>query len=84
MNGGYAMVDFSGCDLGDLGTVTGIYNRTKAAIESGKPLVLSGMVNGEQGFTPIVAYGGIESDSSVFVSFFPVTLHISNTDEITM
>ena len=78
------MIDFSGCDLGNLGTVTGIYERTKAAIASGKPLVLSGMVNGEQGFTPIVAYGGVESATSVFVSFFPVTLHISNTDEITM
>lgn len=84
MNGGYSMIDFSGCDLGNLGTVTGIYERTKQAIETGKPLVLSGMVNGEQGFTPIVAYGGIESSTSVFVSFFPVTLHISNADEITM
>lgn len=84
MNGGYAMVDFSGCDLGNLGTVTGIYEKVKAAIESGKPLVLHGMVNGEQGFSPIVAYGGVESETSVFVSFFPVTLHISNADEITM
>lgn len=58
MNGGYSMIDFSGCDLGNLGTVTGIYKRTKEAIETGKPLVLSGMVNGEQAFTPIIAYGG--------------------------
>lgn len=78
------MIDFSGCDLGNLGTVAGIYKRTKDAIDSGKPLVLSGVVNGEQGFTPIVAFGGVESSTSVFVSFFPVTLHISNTDEITM
>ena len=78
------MIDFSGCDLGNLGTVTGIYKRTKAAIETGKPLVLSGMVNGSQAFTPMGAYGGIESASSVFVSFYPVTLHISSADEITM
>lgn len=84
MNGGYAMIDFSGCDLGNLGTVTGIYEKVKAAIQSEKPLVLHGMVNGEQAFTPIVAYGGVESATSVFVSFFPVTLHISNADEITM
>lgn len=84
MNGGYAMIDFSGCDLGNLGTITGIYERTKVAISTGKPLVLSGIVNGEQAFTPIVAFGGIESATSVFVSFFPVTLHISNTGEITM
>lgn len=78
------MIDFSGCDLGNLGTLTGIYKRTKEAIATGKPLVFSGMVNGEQAFTPIVAYGGVESATSVFVSFFPVTLHISNTDAITM
>lgn len=84
MNGGYAMVDCTGLDLGDLGTVTGLYSKTKAAIESEKPLVLSGVVNGEQAFTPMVAYGGVESTSSVFVSFFPITLHISNEDVVTM
>lgn len=84
MNGGYSMIDFSGCDLGELGTVTGIYERTKAAIETRKPLFLYGIVNGEQVFTPIVAFGGVENASTVFVSFFPVTLHISSSDEITM
>lgn len=84
MNGGYAMVDCKGLDLGELGTVPGLYANTKAAIESGKPLILSSVVNGEQAFTPMVAYGGIESASSVFVSFFPVTLHISNLDVVSM
>lgn len=84
MNGGYAMIDCTGLNLGELGTVTGMYAKTKAAIESGKPLVLAGVVNDEQEFTPMVAYGGIESASSVFVSFFPVTLHISNLDVVTM
>lgn len=78
------MVDFSGVDLGNLGTVSGIYERTKKAIETNKPLVLSNVVNGEQKFTPITAFGGVESSTSVFVSFFPVTLHISNANVITM
>lgn len=84
MNGGYAMIDFTGVDLGNLGTVNGIYESTKNAIASGKPLVLSGIVNGEQAFSPIVAFGGVESATSVFVSFFPVTLHISNAGEVIM
>lgn len=84
MNGGYAIIDCTGLDLGNPGTVTGLYAKTKAAIETGKPLVLSGVVNSEQAFTPMVGYGGIESASSVFVSFFPVTLHISNLDVVTM
>ena len=84
MNGGYAMVDCSGVDLSTLGEVTGIYKRVKAAIETNKPLVLENLVNDAQAFTPIVAFGGVESSTSIFVSFFPVTLHISNLDVITM
>lgn len=84
MNGGYCMVDFSGVDLGNLGTKEGIYAKTKTALATGKPLVLHGLKNDTQEFSPIVAFGGVESASSVFVSFFPVTLHISNEDEITM
>ena len=84
MNGGYSMIDFSGLDLNNPGTIPGIYERAKNAIATGKPLVLSGIVNDEQTFSPMVAYGGAESETSVFVSFYPVTLHISNADEITI
>lgn len=84
MNGGYAMIDCSGVDLSNLGTVTGFYENVKEALETEKVLVLSGIVNGEQEFSPIVAFGGVESATSVFMSFFPVTLHISNLDVITM
>lgn len=84
IKGGYAMVDFTGLDLSDPGTISGIYAKTKAALETGKPVVISGIVNGDQAFTPMVAYGGIESSTSVFLSFFPITLHISNLDAITI
>lgn len=84
MNGGYSMVDCSGLDLGNPGTVTGLYQKTKDALETGKPVILSGIVNGEQGFSPIVAYGGTESATSVFLSFFPITIHISNQDAVTI
>lgn len=84
MNGGYSMVDCSGLDLNTLGTITGLYKKVKAAIYTKKPIVLSGIVNDEQKFSPIVAFGGVESATSVFVSFFPVTLHISNLDVVTM
>ena len=84
IKGGYAMVDFTGLDLSDPGTISGIYTRTKEALETGKPIVISGIVNGDQAFTPMVAYGGVESATSVFLSFFPITLHISNLDAITI
>lgn len=84
LNGGYAMIDCSGLDLGDLGKVDGLYSRAKNALKTGKPVVLYNVVNGSQGFTPITGYGGEESDTSVFISFFPVTIHIANTDIVTM
>ena len=84
MNGGYALIDCTGVDLGNLGTVDGLYDKVKDAISTNKPLVLSGIVNSTQAFTPMVAYGGVESSTSVFLSFFPITLHISNQDVVTM
>ena len=84
MNGGYAMIDCTGIDLGNLGTVSGLYARIKSALGTEKPLVLFGLVNGEQEFSPIVAFGGVESSTSVFLSFFPVTIHVSNLDIITI
>ena len=84
LKGGYAIIDCNGIDLNDLGTVPGIYEKAKTAIDTGKPLVLNGVVNNTQKFTAIMSYGGVESSTSVFLSFFPITLHISNQDVVSM
>lgn len=84
MNGGYSMVDCTGLDLGNPGTVSGLYAQVKNAVKSNKPIYLYNLVNGEQGLTPIVAYGGVESPTSVFLSFYPNTLHISSADVVTI
>ena len=83
MKGGYAIIDCNGLDLGNMGTVTGLYDKAIKAIETNKPLVLTGIVNGNQAFTPIMAFGGSESATSVFLSFYPTTIHISNQDVVT-
>ena len=83
MNGGYALIDCEGLDLGNLGTVNGLYQQVKNAVDNNKPMVLANVVNSTQKFSPITAYGGKES-SGVFVSFFPVTIHISTSDVVTM
>ena len=84
MKGGYILIDCAGVDLGDLGKVDGIYAKVKTAVEAGKPIVIENIVNGTQAFSPISAFGGIESATSVFLSFFPVTLHFSNEDVVSM
>lgn len=78
------MIDCTGVDLGNLGTVAGFYDSVKSAVGMDKPIILNNIVNGAQKFTPIMAYGGTENATSVFLSFFPVTLHVSNEDVITM
>lgn len=84
MNGGYVMIDCKGVDLGNLSPVSGLYSKVKDALQTDKPVVLNNVVNGEQSFTPIIAFGGVESETSVFLSFFPVTLHVDNENNITM
>lgn len=84
MNGGYVLIDFTGVNLSNLGTKIGAYDEVSDALKTGKPVVIHGIVNDTQAFTDIVAYGGFENDTSVFLSFFPITLHISNEDVISM
>ena len=84
VNSGYVMIDCTGVDLGNLGTVDGLYDKVKSALSTGKVLVLTGIVNSTQGFSNIVAYGGTESASSVFLTFSSTTLHISSSDVVTM
>ena len=83
LKGGYVIIDCTGLDLGNLGKVDGLYKKVKDAIAVNKPIVLRNVVNSAQHFTPIVAFGSVESSTSIFLSFFPTTIHIANTDIVT-
>ena len=82
-NGGYAIIDCKGLNLADPGTVAGLHDSIKAGVENGKVLVLENAKNGTTEFSPITAYGGKE-DGGVFVSFFPITMHVSTSDVVTI
>lgn len=83
MNGGYALVDCAGVDLGDLGTVNGLYSKLDSAIKSGKFILLANVVNGDTTFSPIPAFGGYDDDG-IFMSFEPVTLHVTSSDVVSI
>lgn len=83
MNGGYAIIDCTGLNLGNPGTVSGLYAKVKSALDAKKPFWLFNVVNGTTAFSPIPAFGGTE-DGGVFVSFEPVTIHISTSDVVTI
>lgn len=82
VKGGYALIDCTGLDLGKLGTVTGLYSQLDAAIKSGKFILLANVVNGDTSFSPIPSFGGY--DDGIFVSFEPVTIHVTSDDVVTI
>lgn len=83
MNGGYALVDCAGLDLGNLGTVNGLYSKLDSAIKSGKFVLLANVVNGDTKFSPIPAFGGYDDDG-IFMSFEPVTIHVTSSDVVSI
>ena len=84
MEGGYIMIDCAGLDLGEPGTVAGLYDRLAAAIKTNKMITLYNLKNGDFNFTPVSAFASRESSTSIAVSFFPVVLHVSNLDVVTI
>lgn len=83
MNGGYALVDCAGVDLSNLGTVNGLYSKLDSAIKSGKFVLLANIVNGDTSFSPIPAFGGYDDDG-IFMSFEPVTIHVTSSDVVSI
>lgn len=53
MRTGYHVIDATGLDLNDLGTVTGLNEKCKKAIEVGKPTFMENVVNGSESVIPI-------------------------------
>ncbi len=83
MNGGYALVDCTGVDLSNLGTVNGLYSKLDSAIKSGKFILLANIVNGDINFSPIPSFGGYDDDG-IFMSFEPVTIHVTSSDVVSI
>lgn len=83
VKGGYTLIDCTGLDLAELGTVTGLYNQLDAAIKSGKFILLANVENDGTSFTPIPSFGGYDANG-IFVSFEPVTIHVSTSDVVTI
>jgi hypothetical protein len=83
MNGGYALVDCTGVDLSNLGTVNGLYSKLDSAIKSGKFVLLANVVNGDTKFSPIPSFGGYDDDG-IFMSFEPVTIHVTSSDVVSI
>lgn len=83
MNGGYFEVDCGGLDLtsAETQTISGLFNRMKTAIASGKPLIATNCVwgsNSDAPLTPIHFFA--QQWSSTLVVGTASILNISCTD----
>lgn len=89
MNGGYFMVDCGGLNLlsESAQTITGIYNRVKTAIATGKPVFANNIVWGTGNpVTPVPVLCNFESTDSTTIICTAATLQIviASNDSITI
>lgn len=83
MNGGYTILDAGGIDLTetDPQEISGAWNRTKAAIATGKPIIAHNCFYGSAPVSPVPVFGWkIANDEVVLVG---ATLHIHVKDDNT-
>ena len=85
---GYIMIDVAGLDLtADTSeaaiTKTGLFAAAAAAIDTNKPIYITGAVNGNKGAcTPIQAFGNKETAITLTVSHYEV--NITSADAVTI
>ena len=89
MNGGYTLVDLGGCDLTKetTQTISGLFNRMKEAIKTGKPLIATNAVWGVNSNAPLtpIAFFAQEWSSTLIVGTASIlNITVDNTDVVTI
>ena len=85
MKGGYSIVNCKGLDLGNVGKVTGIYQKMMTAYKSNKLVLAEGIVNGLAKFTPIPVFLATETsgnDTIIVMTLMNLPYRISPNDTI--
>lgn len=84
-NGGYCMIDLTGTDLlsGSKVTITGSYNAFKKAMTSVKPIIVSGIVAGDEKVSP--SYASVATDKTDYVATVNTnTITVDSSDGVTV
>lgn len=85
MKGGYSLIDATGLNLGNVGTVDGIYAKLMTAYKANKFVLLSGVVNGTAKFTPIPAFLAtetVESATVIILTIMNLPYRVSSDNSI--
>lgn len=84
VNTGYVLIDASGVDLNTASkTVTGMYEKSKAALDTGKVCYLTNVVDATVKLSNIPVVGYYSSTSATF-TFSMNTINISSEDLVTV
>lgn len=80
--GGYVMVDATGLDISDESeqTVDGLYDQLSAAIESGKPILVCNVMNGETPVSPAYITATMGAGATITISSF--TAVVTDDDSV--
>lgn len=87
MNGGYFLADCTGLDLSSSSaqSITGIWEKAKTALASGKPIIAHGCVYGT-GFpvSPITCFGWQLATDEIVIVGATLHIHIKDNDTATV
>ena len=86
MNGGYIMVDCKRMNLlaQSSQTISGLYDRSKKAIKTGKPIYANNCEYGENvALTPISVFAIIEDNTIIFTSSI-LQIRVAPDDSVTI
>lgn len=88
MNGGYYLVDCKNLDLtgGDTPqTISGIWNKAKTAIATGKPIIAENCIYGTGvPVSPVTCFGWYISSTEIVIVGATLHIHIKNDDTLTV
>ena len=88
MKGGYVLVDCSGLDLlaESTQTISGLYNKVKAAMITGKMIIAENMIWGDDGYISPVHVFAIDMGSTygIYCTASTLQIRISPADVVTI
>lgn len=82
--GGYVLVDCSGLDLTQTSatSLSGIWNKAKNALASGKPIVASNCIYGEGvAVSPVTCFGFYLASDEICIVGATLHIHITDNDK---
>lgn len=80
---GYIMVEVNGLDVSDteVQTIPGLYSRLTNAIETGKAIMLTGLMNGDAEVSPVYVAATLGAGATITLSGFAAV--VTDDDKVT-